>query len=93
MFRGMIAYALKIPPMDLPNTLSHAHALEAGKLGEVVPASLLLGQSDSTGIDFTFFRRGFHHYYTCSTKFPLTLDGFKKPMVISNRQTAPSLIR
>ena len=78
MFRGMIAYALEITPGDLPNNLSHARALEAGKLGEVVLASLLLGQSDSTGIDFTFFRRGFHHYYTCSKKFPLTLDGFKE---------------
>ena len=78
MFRGIIAYALEISPADLPNELSHERALESGKLGEVVLASLLLGKADSTGIDFTFFRRGFHHYYTCSKAFPLTLDGFKE---------------
>lgn len=78
MFRGIIAYALEIAPDDLPNSLSHAQAFEAGKLGEVVLASLLLGKEDSTGVDFSFFRRGFHHYYTCSRGFPSTLEGFQQ---------------
>ena len=77
LFRGIIAYALEIPPGDLPNDLSHAQTQSAGKLGDVVLASLLLGKEDPTGIDFAFFRRGFHHYYTCSRGFPSTLDGFQ----------------
>lgn len=78
MFRGIIAYALEIAPADLPDSLSHAQALEAGTLGEVVLASLLLGKEDPTGIDFSFFRRGFHRYYTCSRAFPSTIEGFQQ---------------
>lgn len=77
MFRGIIAYALEISPSELPDQLSHSQALAAGKLGEVVLGSLLLGQTDGTGMDFTFFRRGFHRYYTCSREFPLTLNDFQ----------------
>lgn len=78
MFRGIIAYALEIPPSELPNTLTHEQALQQGKLGEVVLGSLLLGQEDPTGIDFSFFRRGFHRYYTCSRAFPVSLTAFQE---------------
>lgn len=78
MFRGIIAYALEIPPDDLPMQISHEQILESGKMGEVVLGGLLLGQEDATGIDFTFFRRGFHQYYTCSRGFPVDLEGFQQ---------------
>ncbi len=78
LFRGLIAYALEIAPADLPNELSHQQALQVGKLGEVVLASLLFGQEDGSGMDVSFFRRGFHHYYTCSRAFPTTLEGLQE---------------
>ena len=78
MFRGIIAYALEIPPSELPNTLTHEQALQQGSLGEVVLGSLLLGKEDPTGIDFSFFRRGFHRYYTCSRGFPTSLAAFQE---------------
>lgn len=76
LFRGAIAYALEISPQDLPNQLMHEQAYDAGILGKVVLGSLLLGQEDPTGMDFAFFRRGLHEYYTCSKGFPLTLEDF-----------------
>ena len=77
LFRGVIAYVLEIPPADLSNEITHAQALEKGKLGEALLGSLLLGQEDPNGIDFSFLRRGIHEYYTCSKGFPLTLTDFQ----------------
>jgi hypothetical protein len=74
--RGLIAYALEIPPNELGATLSHAEALEQGMLGRVVLASI--ARSDNPAwMDLDFFRRGFQRYYTCSKAYPTTLDGFR----------------
>tara|TARA_B110000037_G_C17039817_1_gene473183 strand:+ start:196 stop:1065 length:870 start_codon:yes stop_codon:yes gene_type:complete len=77
LYKGFVAYALEIAPETIGDSLSHADALRADKLGEIVLGALLLGQDDLIGIDFEFFRRGFYRYYTCSRGFPLTLDGFQ----------------
>jgi hypothetical protein len=76
LYKGFVAYALEIDPKEIGDSLSHADAEQAGELGSVVLAALLLGQGTATGIDFEFFRRGFHRYYTCSRNFPLTLSDF-----------------
>ena len=75
LYRGYIAYALEIDASELGDTLPRDETLEKGELGAVVLGSLLLGD-DVLGIDFSFFRRGFHRYYTCSRSFPATLDDF-----------------
>jgi hypothetical protein len=75
-YRGFIAYALGIAPDELGDSLEHATALAAGSLGEVVLASIARDASGEAGMDFTFFRRGFHRYYTCSRGYPTTLEGF-----------------
>jgi hypothetical protein len=77
LYLGLVAYALEIAPEDLGDTLSHEEILAAGDLGRVVLGSFLKGQNDPLGMNFSFFRRGFYHYYTCSKGFPLTLEGFK----------------
>ena len=74
LFRAFIAYALGIPGADLGPSLEIEATLERGPLGEVVLASL--ARDNPAGLDFEFFRRGFHRYYTCSQAYPLTLDGF-----------------
>ncbi len=74
--RGYIAYALGIAPAEFGDSLSHATAQAAGPLGQVVLASIARDPDSEIGIDFTFFRRGFHRYYTCSRGYPLTLEGF-----------------
>ncbi|MEE2751504.1 MAG: hypothetical protein VX519_08730 [Myxococcota bacterium] len=73
LYRGYIAYALEIDAGELGDTLSRDETLAKGELGAVVLGSLLLGD-EVLGIDFSFFRRGFHRYYTCSRSFPATLD-------------------
>lgn len=75
-YRGFIAYALGIAPSELGDSLAHTTALAKGHLGEVVLASIARDASGEAGMDFTFFRRGFHRYYTCSRGYPMTLDGF-----------------
>ncbi len=75
-YRGFIGYALGIAPAALGDSLDHATALAAGPLGEVVLASIARDPSSEAGMDFTFFRRGFHRFYTCSRGYPLTLEGF-----------------
>ncbi len=75
-YRGYIAYALGIVPEQLGGTLEHATAQAAGPLGQVVLTSIARAGSSKAGMDFTFFRRGFHRYYTCSRGYPLTLEGF-----------------
>ena len=71
-----MAYALEVPPDELGETIDRDEAAASGPLGQVVLGALLLGQGDPTGIDFSFFRRGFQRYYTCSRSFPTSLDGF-----------------
>jgi hypothetical protein len=78
LYLGFVAYALEIPPAEIGSSITHAQAEAAGDLGQVVLGSLLLGQDTVLGIDFDFFRRGFHRYYTCSRPFPTTLEGFKE---------------
>jgi hypothetical protein len=73
-FRGHIAYALEITPEDLPTSLERDVALNAGPMGRVVLASLV---REAGRMDFLFYRRGLQQYYTCSRKFPKTLEGFK----------------
>ncbi len=80
-YRGFIGYALGIAPTTLGDSLDHATALAAGPLGEVVLASIARDTSSEAGMDFTFFRRGFHRFYTCSRGYPLTLDGFFQTFV------------
>ena len=75
LYRGYLAYALQIEAADLGDTLPRDETLAKGDLGAVVLGSLLLGD-DILGIDFSFFRRGFHRYYTCSRGFPATLGDF-----------------
>ena len=75
-YRGFIGYALSIAPSALGGSLDHATARAAGPLGEVVLAAIARSPSSEAGMDFTFFRRGFHRYYTCSRGYPLTLEGF-----------------
>jgi hypothetical protein len=75
LYRGYIAYALDIPPADLGDTLERDDILAKGDLGRGVAGALLQGD-DLTGIDFIFFRRAFHRYYTCSRGFPATLADF-----------------
>jgi len=75
-YRGFIAYALGIAPSQLGDSLPHATAQAAGPLGEVVLASIARAPSSEAGMDFTFFRRGFHRYYTCSRGYPRDLEGF-----------------
>jgi len=77
LYLGFVAYALDIPPENITDSLTHAQILEAGDLGRVVLGAFLKGQDDALGIDFSFFRRGFYHYYTCSKGFPTTLEGFE----------------
>ena len=77
LYLGFVAYALEIPPEDIGTSLSHEQILQAGDLGRVVLGAFLKGENDALGIDFSFFRRGFYHYYTCSRDFPLTLEGFR----------------
>jgi hypothetical protein len=77
LYRGFVAYALEISPTEIGDSLSHADAESAGMLGQVVLGALLLGQDTELGIDFEFFRQGFHRYYTCSKGFPLTIEGFQ----------------
>lgn len=75
LYRGYIAYALEIDASELGDTLPRDETLAKGELGAVVLGSLLLGD-ELLGIDFPFFRRGFHRYYTCSRSFLATLDDF-----------------
>ena len=77
LFRGTVAFMLDIPPETLGDTLDKADVLARGMLGRVVAASFVLGESDPTGLDFLFLRRGLHRYYHCDRDFPLTLDGFR----------------
>ena len=74
--RGLIAYALEIPPSELGTSLSHVQALEQGMLGRVVLASIARSDNPSW-MDLDFFRRGFQRYYTCSKAYPTTLEGFR----------------
>jgi len=76
LYRGFIAYALSIPPAELGDSLAHAQAEAAGSLGEVVLAAIARADPPEVGMDITFFRRGFHRYYTCSRGYPLSLEGF-----------------
>ncbi len=76
LYRGFIAYALGIPPGELGDSISHAQAEAAGSLGEVVLAAIARADPPEVGMDITFFRRGFHRYYTCSRGYPLSLEGF-----------------
>lgn len=74
-YRGGIAYALEIAPTELPSSLNKADVLAKGYLGQVVLASL----SQSVGnMDYTLFRQGLQRYYTCSKRFPLTLEDFEQ---------------
>ena len=75
LYRGYIAYALDIPPADLGDSLEREDLLAKGDLGRGVAGALLQGDA-VTGIDFIFFRRAFHRYYTCSRGFPATLADF-----------------
>lgn len=75
LYRGFIGYALEIDAAELGDSLNRDETLAKGKLGEVVLGALDQGD-DVLGIDFSFFRRGFHRYYTCSRGFPATLDDF-----------------
>jgi hypothetical protein len=76
LYRGFIAYALGIPPAELGDSLAHAQAEAAGSLGDVVLAAIARADPPAVGMDITFFRRGFHRYYTCSRGYPLSLEGF-----------------
>ncbi len=75
LYRGYIAYALDIPPADLGDSLDREDLLARGDLGRAVAGAILQGD-EATGMDFTFFRRAFHRYYTCSRGFPATLTDF-----------------
>ena len=73
LYRGFLAYALETSAADLGDSRSRDDLLAQGDLGRVVAGALLQGD-EATGMDFIFFRRGFHRYYTCSRGFPATLD-------------------
>jgi hypothetical protein len=75
LYRGYIAYALDVAPGDLGDTLDRDNLLAKGDLGRGVAGAILQGDA-VTGIDFIFFRRAFHRYYTCSRGFPATLADF-----------------
>jgi hypothetical protein len=87
-FRGILAYTLDIPPEDLGDSLQKEDILARGVLGRVAAASLVLGATDPTGIDFLFLRRGLHRYYHCDRDFPTTLNGFRQ--AIFDYSAAPS---
>ena len=91
LYRGILAYALDIPPEGLGDTLQKSDLLNQGMLGRVVAASLALGQEDIMGIDFLFLRRGLHRFYHCDRQFPLTLDDFRELIFDYQSQEAQNL--
>ena len=77
-YHNEISYALEVRPHGFASPLYHEDALKAGKLGEVVLGSLLLGKDMEHQFDIEFYWRGMDRYYTCSREFPKTLDDFKQ---------------
>ena len=77
---GFIAYALEVAPQELPRQLSRDDVLARGPMGKVVLGAMLKArESDGEqNFDLTFYRQGFHRYYSCTQEFPMTLDGFKE---------------
>lgn len=75
--RARVAYALETPSHTLGNTLDRDTLLASGEMGKAVLASFYPRDGGAVEFDLDFFRRGFHAFYACTRRLPLTLDGFQ----------------